>query len=259
MENLNTIEQEWRAFLTGEHRGLTRGRTIFRLIPSHPRCKMCNAPFGMPGRFISRLAGRRPGAKNPNFCGSCFSTLKVGGAEIELSFLFADVRGSTALAERIGPVAFRNLLNRFYTVATDVLLAEDALVDKFVGDEVIGLFIPSMAGKDHAKRAVAAAEELLRRTGHGVGKEPWLPIGAGVHTGIAFVGAVGGEQGVRDFTALGDPVNTAARLASVAAAGEILVSDAASAHARIDLAGRERRDLALKGKSENVAVHVLTV
>ena len=106
---------------------------------------------------------------------------------------------------------------------------------------------------------MVAAEELLRRTGHGAGKEPWLAIGAGVHTGVAFVGAVGGEQGVRDFTALGDPVNTAARLASVAAAGEILVSDAASAHARLDLARRERRDLALKGKSETVAVRVVTV
>ncbi|MBI4225446.1 MAG: adenylate/guanylate cyclase domain-containing protein [Candidatus Sungbacteria bacterium] len=259
MPTYHTIEDEWLAFLTGEHKELKRGRKIFRLIPSHPRCKWCSAPFGIPGKFISQLLGKRPERKNPNFCNACFSTLKIGGAEIELSFLFADVRGSTALAERIGPAAFRNLLNRFYGIAVDVLLAQDALVDKFVGDEVIGLFIPALSGKDHANRAIEAAQELLRRTGHGAGKEPWLPIGAGVHTGIAFVGAVGDENGVRDLTALGDPVNTAARLASVAAAGEILVSDTALSQAGIDAGDREQRNLALKGKSETVAVHVLTV
>lgn len=259
MANYDTVEQQWLAFLTGEHYELKRGRKIFRLIPSHPRCKWCSAPFGMPGKFISQLVGKRPERKNTNFCNACFSTLKLGGAEIELSFLFADVRGSTALAERIGPAAFRNILNRFYSIAVSVLLAQDALVDKFVGDEVIGLFIPALSGKDHAARAITAAQELLRRTGHGSGKEPWLPIGAGVHTGTAFVGAVGDENGVRDLTALGDPVNTAARLASVAAAGEILVSDAASTEAGIDITGREHRDLALKGKSTSVAVHVFTV
>ncbi len=252
-----TIEEEWRAFLTGEHRDLTRGRRLFRLIPSHPRCKWCSAPFGAPGKYISQLVGKRPERKNPNFCTACFATLRLGGAEIELSFLFADVRGSTALAERIGPTAFRNLLNKFYGVAVDALLAQDALVDKFVGDEVIGLFIPALSGADHARRAIAAAEQMLRRTGHGTGKEPWLPIGVGVHTGVAFVGAVGDENGVRDLTALGDPVNTAARLASVAAAGEILVSDAAVACAGVDMGAREHRELVLKGKSERIGVRVL--
>lgn len=258
MPSYNTIDEEWKAFLAGEHAGLRRGRNIFRLIPSHPRCKWCSAPFGVPGKFISRLVGKRPERKNPNFCNACFSTLKLGGVEIELSFLFADVRGSTALAERIGAQAFRNLLNRFYGIAVDVLLAEDALVDKFVGDEVIGLFIPALSGTDHAARAIAAAENLLRRTGHGMGREPWLPIGAGVHTGVAFVGAVGDENGVRDLTALGDAVNTAARLASVAGAGEILVSDTAARSARVDLGDREARNLALKGKSETVGVRVVT-
>jgi adenylate cyclase len=259
MSIYQSVDEEWRAFLTGEHPDLRRGRRLFRLIPSHPRCKWCSAPFGSPGKLISRFMGKRPEPKNPNFCTACFSTLKIGGAEIELSFLFADVRGSTALAERIGPAKFRETLNRFYVAATDVLLEADALVDKFVGDEVIGLFIPALTGSDHAARAVVAAEALLKRTGHEDPEGPWLPVGAGVHTGVAFVGAVGDSRGVRDFTALGDPVNTAARLASAAREGEVLVTDVAAQKAGLDLSAREHRDLTLKGKSEPVPVRVITV
>lgn len=259
MATYQNIEDEWRALLTGEHLGLRRGRRLFRLIPSHPRCKWCSAPFGSPGKLLSRFMGKRPEPKNPNFCTACFSTLEVGGAEIELSLLFADVRGSTALAERIGPAKFRETLNRFYVAATDVLLEADALVDKFVGDEVIGLFIPAFTGEDHARRAITAAEALLKRTGHENPDGPWLPVGAGVHTGVAFVGAIGDSRGVRDFTALGDPVNTTARLASVARQGEVLVTETAAQKAGLDLSSRERRDLALKGKSEPVAVRVITV
>ena len=241
----------------GEYAPLRRGRRIFKLIPSHPRCRFCNAPFGAPGRFISLLFGKRPSRKNPNFCDICSLAMPIGGAEIELSMLFADVRGSTALAENISPLEFSRILNNFYGVATDILVASDALIDKFVGDEVIGLYVPGFAGKDHARRAAESAEALLRATGHGGAGEPWLPIGIGVHTGIAYVGGVGTAEGVNDLTALGDAVNTTARLASQAAAGEILISEKAYAASGIERGAPEQRYLSLKGRSKRVCVRVL--
>jgi adenylate cyclase len=137
-------------------------------------------------------------------------------------------------------------------------MAHDAIVDKFVGDEVIAIFLPSMAGPGHAQHAIEAAEALLRATGHDDAKGPWVPVGAGVNTGVAFVGSIG-EGMDADMTALGDVVNTTARLASAAAAGEILVTDGAMASAGMSSDRLERRSLALKGKTEATDVHVLKV
>jgi adenylate cyclase len=86
--------------------------------------------------------------------------------------------------------------------------------------------------------------------------EPWLPVGAGVHLGKAYIGTVGEEEAL-DFTALGDPVNTAARLAAVAGAGEILVSGVAAAEAGLNTAGLEMRSLDLRGRSEPLAAFVV--
>ncbi|HEX2053953.1 MAG TPA: MerC family mercury resistance protein [Actinomycetota bacterium] len=253
------IEAYWRAVLSGEHPGLRRGRNFYGLLPRDPRCKLCNAPFAGPGAVVGKLAGKGPSGKNPNFCGDCLAKTPVGGAEAEISMLFADIRGSTSLAEKMGPSEFAGVLNRFYQAATRVLVRRSALVDRFVGDEVIGLFVPGYAGPDHASKAVAAARDLLEATGNTAGREPWVPVGAGVHVGTAFVGVVGSNDGVTDITALGDPVNATARLASMAAAGEILVSEDACAAAGLDISGLERRELRLKGRREPLTVRVLTV
>jgi adenylate cyclase len=205
-----------------------------------------------------RAIGLGPWTKNAKYCTGCFRELRRshGGAEVECSLLFADVRGSTPLAESMEPREFNRLMGSFYDTATNVLVRHDAIVDKFVGDEVIGIFVPSMAGYRHARRAIDAAVELLGRTGHGMNAPPWLPVGVGVNTGQAYVGAVG-EGPDTELTAMGDTVNTTARLASAAGAGEILVTATAATNA--DLVGFdvERRTLALKGKSEPVEVQVL--
>src|SRR5439155_8817953 len=176
--------------------------------------------------------------KNPKYCSICFNLLSAahGGAEIECSLLFADVRGSTTMAEAMRPAEFTRLMGRFYDTATDVLVGHDAIVDKFVGDEVIGIFIPALAGSSHAERAIEAAEALLHRTGHADATGPWVPIGAGVNTGVAYVGAVG-EGLDTELTAMGDAVNTTARLASAAGAGEILVTASAATAARLRSGG----------------------
>ena len=234
-------------------------RRLWNRLPSSPRCKMCAAPFSGVGGFLTPLVGHPRWSKNPKYCTGCFRTLQAhhGGAEIECSLLFADVRGSTGLAEQMSPIAFNRLMGRFYDTATSVLVDEGAIVDKFVGDEVIGIFIPAMATEMHAAHAICAARRLLTETGHGPEKTPWLPVGIGVNTAVAYVGSIGKGMDT-EMTAMGDAVNTTARLSSVAGAGEILVPTGAALKAGVALAGLQRRSLDLKGKAQAVEVVVLT-
>lgn len=267
MVKRESLEEIWRGYLYGTHPSLKRERRVWRLLPSAPRCKLCNSPFRGPGGILMRLIGKQRSPKNPNYCNMCNRNFRryQGGAEVELTLLFADVRGSTTMAERMSPSEFSRMLNRFYHTANHILIDSDALVDKLVGDEVIGLYLPYL--QDHPHRAVRAAWDLLRATGHGDVGGPWLPVGAGVHTGIAYVGVVGSEDTVFDLTALGDPVNITARLASLAGPGEILISDGnyAALQRTAGTAGDlipdtvEHRQLQLKGRTEPIGVRVLRV
>jgi adenylate cyclase len=247
----------WRAVLTGVHPGLRQGRHLFRMLPAEPRCRLCNAPFSGPGAPLMRVLGRGPSSRNPRFCSECLARTPLGGAEIELSLLFADVRGSTGLAEHVSLTEFAGIMNRFYSVGTSALVQTDALVERFQGDEVIGLYVPGFAGPGHARRAVEAAHELLRATGHADREGPWLPVGVGVHTGTAFVGAVGAGGTMTDLTVLGDAANLAARLAACAAPGEVLISEAAYRAAGLALGSPEERRLELKGRTAPADVRVL--
>jgi adenylate cyclase len=257
---VSELEQSeaWRAALLGEARGLDLTRKIVRRIPAGPRCKLCEAPMSKPGSVILKPLGFGPSKLNRRLCRACFQHIEKhpGGAEIELSLLFADVRGSTGLAERMPAHEYSRLISRFYGAAAGAIDEHHGLVDKFVGDEVVALFIPGFAGRDHATRAVAAGRAVLRETGND-GSEPWVPVGAAVHTGVAYVGRVG-EGDACDFTAVGDAVNTAARLASSAGAGELLVSRTAAEAAGFDSAGLEARTLELRGRDETVDAVVVS-
>ncbi len=254
-----TVEEEWYRMLTEGEPIPRRLYHIHGLLPSDPRCKICGSPFKGWGGFLMHLMGRDQSRYNPRFCEKCKVFEHPGGAEVTLTMLFADVRGSTALAEKMSAREFSQVINRFYKIATHVLIQTDAMVDRLLGDEAIGLYIPGFAGSEHPRKAVDAAKELLRLTGHNDEKGPWLPVGVGVHTGLAYVGVVGSEESTADFTALGDNVNIAARLASQAGAGEVLISDASYSAAGLDFHGLEHRLLELKGKSEPIGVHVLHV
>jgi adenylate cyclase len=174
--------------------------------------------------------------------------------------MFADIRGSTGLGERLRPAAFTALLNSFYRLAVQSIIDNDGVVDKFVGDETIGLFIPAYSGSDHARKAVNAARTLLERAAKGdASSEGPIPVGAGVHMGVAFVGTVGSSDEISDFTALGDAVNTAARLASLASAGELLVSVAAAERAGSDSGSGERRTVDVRGREAALDVVAIQV
>jgi len=245
-------EQVWRGILMGTDPRFRKSRALYKHFPREPRCKMCAVPFAGPLAPIMRLRGRGRWSKNPKYCAMCFSLVSGirGGADIPCTLLFADVRGSTQLAERISSSEFSRLLNGFYDTAARILVENDAIVDKFVGDEVMAIFIPALAQERHAARAIAAAQEMLAAVEE-------LPIGIGIQTGNAFVGSVG-EVAHAELTALGDVVNTAARLGSAAAAGEILVSREAAKAAGLEVGALEHRSLELKGKSAPTDVVVLT-
>ena len=252
-------EAFWRDYLTRGASMERRMRAVFNRIPTEPRCKLCAAPFAGVGAPLMRAMGRTRSGQNAQMCGRCFEFVAThhGGAVIECSMLFADIRGSTTLAESMSAGAFRALLDRFYTVATEVVFDHGGTVDKFVGDELVALFFPLISGNRHAAEAVAAAEALFRATGHGTAEGPWVPLGAGVHSAETWFGAVGQGQHV-ELTAVGDPMNTTARLASQAEAGEILVTTAAAAAAGLE-PSLPRRHLELKGKQLTTEVVTLRV
>jgi adenylate cyclase len=242
----------WDKVLTDGHASLVRARRVFRYLPSAPRCKVCNNPFGGPGGRLLAAAGFNRSRKNPNLCSRCCDALPPGGAEVDVAVLFADVRGSTALGHRGAATDFAGLLNRFYSTATRTLLRHDAVIDKLIGDEVMAFFVRGISGPHYRDRAVLAGIELLRALGYGSAEGPWLELGIAVNAGVAYVGNVGGS--VVDFTALGDPVNVAARMQHHAAGGELLV---ASGVADEIVATAPRRALTLRGHPQPVDAFVL--
>lgn len=196
---------------------------VMRRLPAEPRCRLCNAPYGGVGGQIMRRFGFGPSRKNPTLCNTCFEKAPMGGVEMEVGILFADVRGFTSFAEQTTTGEVAQLLNRFYAAASPIL-TRSALIDKFVGDEVMALYLPQLLSERWEDELVRDACDLLASVGYGVPPGPWLQLGVGLDVGRAYVGNLGAGE-VKDFTAVGDVVNTAARLQSAASGGQIVLSE----------------------------------
>jgi adenylate cyclase len=230
---------------------MTRYRWFNRRMPANPRCRLCLVPFGGMGRLL-RI---RPSRKNPNFCMGCFEMAPLGAHDMEVGVLFADIRGFTSWCEGQAPAAIERALNVFYAISTAVLAERDAIIDKLVGDEVMGLFLtafPSLEAKA-CRVMVLSAGEILRRVQV---SDPALPVGIGLNFGVARVGNVGGGS-VKDFTAVGDVVNIAARLQAHAQAGEIVMSAAVYERVKDRHPGATPATLSLKGKSTSIHAYRL--
>jgi adenylate cyclase len=252
-ENPDDIWRDW--FSTSAKGVEKRMRQVFARLPRDPRCKFCNAPFEGVGAGVMRVVfNKERSALNPRFCNLCEVAAREfpGGAEVDMSMLFADVRGSTALSETMSPLEFSRLINRFYTEATKLIVEEDGLVEKLAGDAVAAFWGAGFAGLNYVRRTVEVARNLSR---HMV--KQGIPVGIGVHAGIAYFGVVGAANGLVNITALGDEVNTAARLASHAAPGEVLASEQALQAAQIDFGEMAERKLELKGIGQPVPVRVM--
>jgi adenylate cyclase len=202
-----------------------------------------------------RRIGYGPSRKSPTLCNTCFEKAPMGGVEMEIGVLFADVRGFTHLAEQMNPNDVAKLLNSFYRSATPIL-TRSAIIDKFVGDEVMALYLPLILAEGWEDNMLRDASDLLGAVGFGSSREPWLQLGIGLDVGHAFVGNVGAGD-VKDFTALGDVVNTAARLQSSAEAGQIVLSERLFTR----LSNREIKAasklLVVKGKREGEPVRIV--
>jgi class 3 adenylate cyclase len=184
----------------------------------------------------------------------------LAGAERDVTILFADIRGFTRLSEGLEARDIVTLLNEIFQLVSDCILTRGGTLDKFIGDSVMAYFGAPIPTEDHAVAAVSAAVDIVRAVeernrkldpdGHRVG------IGVGIHTGAVVVGNIGSDRRA-DFTAIGDPVNVAARLEKLAQPGEILVSEAVQRRVRGSHRLRFEGERQLSGRLEPVHVYAV--
>lgn len=176
---------------------------------------------------------------------------------VEITVLFADLSSFTELTHDLGAERTHAVVDAFLRMATDVLVKHGAFIDKYVGDAVMALFNVPIRRDDHARRAVAAATELRSRL-KALGAQFGLALEAsvGVATGYARVGRLGSDDS-KDYTAIGDVVNLAARLQGKASAGEILISEESYIHHRDDFPDAKAEQITLKGFREPVKAYRL--
>ena len=250
---------QWSAVLRGDRIAATGPRLLrrlFALAPGQPRCKFCNAPYGGPITLPFRLMGYRPSSKTPHVCLRCLEWAPEGGTVVPISVLFADVRNYHKL-QSLSHGEVPALVRQFYDLASRVLLRHEGVLGQIAGDQLMGLFVPGLSGRDYTHKAVAAAAALLEGVGYGTLDGPWIQIGIGIATGEEFCGNVGGG-GFKDFTAVGEVTNAAVGLTSRAVAGEVLVDEATrTATPQFSFAGGDT--VMFKGASQPVDTHRLAL
>ncbi|MDR8415045.1 adenylate/guanylate cyclase domain-containing protein [Nonomuraea sp. 3-1Str] len=192
------------------------------------------------------------------------SQAALGGQLRELTALFADLKGFTTFSERVTPGEIVEMLNRYHTAAVPCILDNGGTIVQFVGDALLALFNAPATQKDHAAAACRAALAMQRAAAE-IAEEiswqrddvEWPTFRVGVNTGPAIVGNIGSPR-LRGFNAMGDCVNVAARLQSLAESGTVVIGDTTLRRlgfgAEVSPLGR----LSLKGKEEAVAAYVLT-
>jgi adenylate cyclase len=256
-EGITPMSKRWVAILRGESPlafPQRAGRRVFALMPSALRCKFCNAPFR--GRYsgVMKTVGYTPSLKNPQICARCIERAPEGGAIVPVAVLFADVRGYTSLCEQLDPSEVTTLVQGFYETSSAALLAHEGLLGQIAGDEIEGLFVPGLAGSNYRRKAVEAARSLVRAIRYAESAAGSLEVGIGVASGEEFVGNVSGG-GYKDFAAVGDVTNTAARLTSSARNGQIVVDADTYEDVARAFPDATREELTLKGKHAPIVAY----
>jgi adenylate cyclase len=189
-------------------------------------------------------------------------TLDQAGASREVTMLFADIRGFTSMSERNTPEEMVETLNNYFEFMVDVLFKHGGTLDKYVGDEIIGLFGAPVELADAPVRAVRCALDMLKalqefnRTRASEGKEE-LRIGIGINSGRVIAGAIGSRLSLQ-YTVIGDAVNMASRLCNVAKADEIIISPSTMKDCHIYVIAEQREPVQVKGKSEPIQIWNIT-
>ena len=238
---------------------LQKMQRLNKLLPSDPRCKLCNAPFGGIGGLYMRFRGKGRNSRNPNFCNACdaFIEANPGGAEINLSMLFVDIRGSTDYADHANPLDVSQRINAFLDTATKIIIDNNGFINAFYGDCIVAAWPPGFCGDAHASLCLATAKELASHsiTDH---QGKIIPVGVGAHTGSMYISVVSAAKGsFRDVSVFGANVNLTARLASKAESTEALVSEELLKAAGQETAIENKRELTLKGFEEPVTAYSL--
>jgi class 3 adenylate cyclase len=182
----------------------------------------------------------------------------LGGDLVEVTALFADLRGFTTFSEGVEPAEIVRMLNRYHAVTVPAILDNGGTVVQFVGDALLALFNAPARQPDHALRAVraglalqAAVEEIA------AGRPDWPRFRVGANTGMALVGNIGSET-LRGFNAMGDAVNVAARLQTLAEPGQLVVGEATLKAAGASVQAVPLGDLGVKGRAQTVRAYVVT-
>jgi class 3 adenylate cyclase len=178
-----------------------------------------------------------------------------------LTILYSDIRGFTQIAQRMEPEELVDALNEYFSAMTDIVFSNGGTLDKYLGDGVLAFFGDPIPFEDHAERAVATAFEMLARVedlrGTWMRSEEELSVGVGISTGYVTVGNIGSSTRT-DYTVVGNHVNVAARLATAAEPGQILVSERTMAAVQDRVDGVPVEDLVMKGVQRPVKVFALT-
>lgn len=215
--------------------------------------------------FPFRMLGIRPSRMNPNTCTICemmfTKVMRATKISVDVTVLFADLRGYTALSQSLSADRIAALLDVFYDECATAIWNYDGLLNKTIGDSIMAIFNFPIRHQDHAARAVQAAREIQRRcdahrhllTGSLDCDQDALAIGIGIDSGTVSFGEFGRSH--RDLTAIGTVVNTAARAQSVALAGEVLVTRAVRDRSGSSLAASEGRLYPLKGLADPVELY----
>ena len=205
---------------------------------------------------VFRTVGIKRSSRNPNICTRC-STHIDEGRLAEITVLFADLSSFTELTHDLGAERTHEVIDAFLRMATDVLVKHGAFIDKYIGDAVMALFNVPIRYEDHARRAILAASELESALeGLGVRFGLSLQASVGIATGYARVGRLGSEDS-KDYTAIGDVVNLAARLQGKAGAGEILIGEESYTKHSAEFPEATSEQLLLKGFREPVTAYRL--
>ncbi|GII77403.1 hypothetical protein Sru01_23850 [Sphaerisporangium rufum] len=182
----------------------------------------------------------------------------LGGSLVELTALFADLKGFTTFSERVSPGEIVEMLNRYHAAAVPCVLDNGGTIVQFVGDALLALFNAPAAQERHAELAARAALSMQEAAERIAGGNPDYPrFRVGVNTGLALVGNIGSPE-LRGFNAMGDAVNVAARLQGVAEPGSVVIGAATRAHLGPGAAVTPLGELSLKGKEQGVEAYVLT-
>jgi adenylate cyclase len=186
-------------------------------------------------------------------------TIERGGKLTEVTMLVADIRGFTAMSEKQPPAAIVAMLNEYFEVMVDILFKHGGTLDKFVGDEIIGLFGAPIPVRDAPMRAVVCALEMQKalrefNVTRASENHEAIRVGIGMNTGQVVTGLIGSSKALQ-YTAIGDAMNTAARLQSIAKAGEIIVSEGTMRYIAERVEANALAPVEVKGKRDRMRVY----